>query len=62
MKKLYEIRGNPGTLADHDEEQRRVTDIFDTVNEARVQLEVSRDAGAHLLSSFAHLFSVGHRH
>ena len=43
MKKLSQVRSNSavGTIEDYDAEQRRVVEIFERIDEARVQLEVS---------------------
>ena len=38
-------------VADHEEEKRRITDIFERINEARVQFQVCTG------SSFSHLSS-----
>ena len=41
-KKLFQIRGNSvvGTIEDYEAEQRQVVEIFERIDEARVQLEV----------------------
>jgi len=42
MKKLSQVRGDSavGTIEDYEAEQRQVVEIFERIDEARVQLEV----------------------
>ena len=40
ITKLYQIRGDAGSLEDYGAEQQHVADVFEHFNDARVQVEV----------------------